>query len=60
MLQEFSSNIMMNNYSIIIVTETWLNNNINDAEFRFQNYTVFRMDRNSESIIHGKAGELVF
>jgi len=28
------------------LTETWLNNNINDCELGFDNYSLYRADRN--------------
>lgn len=33
-------------YDVIILTETWLNEDFSNSEFRFNNYSVFRCDRN--------------
>ncbi|XP_050520711.1 uncharacterized protein LOC126894076 [Daktulosphaira vitifoliae] len=33
-------------FDYFILTETWLNNNINDCELGFDNYSVYRSDRN--------------
>lgn len=40
-------NALLNvNYDIICLNETWLNNNIFDAELGFNNYNLYRDDRN--------------
>lgn len=38
-------NILINNYNIIVFTETWLNCNISNSEFIDERYTVYRRDR---------------
>lgn len=38
-------NVLSHNYDIIILTETWLHENISDSEFMDARYRVFRCDR---------------
>lgn len=35
------------NFDIIILVETWLNDSITDAELGFDNFNIFRVDRDS-------------
>lgn len=36
-------------YDVIVLVETWLNSSIRDAELGFNDFNVFRMDRNSDN-----------
>lgn len=44
-LQNFNCNTAHFNYSFIVLTETWLNNNFFSNELGLTNYNVFRCDR---------------
>ncbi|KAJ8708432.1 hypothetical protein PYW07_010557 [Mythimna separata] len=44
-LQQLLTNILMNTYEVIILTETWLTPEIYDSEFIDQRYSVYRCDR---------------
>jgi len=55
-LDIFNRNIALVDFDIIILTETWLHNEVNDIELGLMpKYTVFRCDRDSVmgSIIRG-------
>lgn len=54
-LKEINSEVNINHYDIIIVTETWLNDNINDGEVFNAQYNIYRRDRAS-SALSGKDG----
>lgn len=41
----FYSNVLKNNYDVIVLTETWLNSNIFTSELFDSRYTVHRKDR---------------
>lgn len=41
----FLTNILLTNYDIICLTETWLTADFYDAEYFFNNYVVYRRDR---------------
>uniref|UniRef100_A0A8D8ZDD8 Uncharacterized protein n=1 Tax=Cacopsylla melanoneura TaxID=428564 RepID=A0A8D8ZDD8_9HEMI len=44
-LNQFVCNIQVSDYDIIMLTETWLNGNYNDAELGLDNYSIYRSDR---------------
>lgn len=46
---EFYLNLLNNNYDLVCLTETWLNDSINSSEFFSHNYTVFRRDRETSA-----------
>lgn len=46
-LNEVYLEILNNDFDVIILTETWLNDSISDAEIFDSRYNVFRRDRNS-------------
>lgn len=46
--KDFHTEIMLNSYDIILLCETWLNNDFYDSEFFDNRYVVFRVDRNKE------------
>lgn len=48
----FSSNVLLNNYDLIILTETWLTPDFKDAEYFSADYDVYRRDR------HDAGGEV--
>ena len=52
---DFRQNLLCNNYDLVIVTETWLQNDIFDREFCDDRYDVFRKDRNL-AVCNKKAG----
>jgi hypothetical protein len=41
----FLNNVLLNNYDLIILTETWLTPDFRDAEYFCNNYDVYRRDR---------------
>lgn len=43
--QEVKLNILSNNFDIIILTETWLNDGVYDGEFMDSRYSIYRRDR---------------
>lgn len=43
--EEVLKNILINNYDLIVFTETWLNCNIMSSELLDKRYTVYRKDR---------------
>lgn len=45
-LDEFQRNMSASGYPIVCLTETWLNDDFNDAEISGGEYLVFRKDRN--------------
>lgn len=55
-LSEIYHNALKNNFNIIILTETWLNNKVFDAEILDERYRVFRRDRESLTFSEGKEG----
>ena len=52
---EFLNSIESSNYDVILVTETWLTDSINDGELFDNRYSVIRKDRNNE-IANKKGG----
>ncbi|VVC97217.1 unnamed protein product [Leptidea sinapis] len=54
--QEVHKNVLTNNFMIIILTETWLNNNIFDSEIFDTRYEIYRRDRQSNSFYSNKDG----
>lgn len=57
--QEFFVNVLNNNYSIIVLTETWLHNGIRDGELFGGNYSVYRKDRSVEETGRTRGGGLL-
>lgn len=47
--EDVLNNILINNYSVIVFTETWLNCNIMESEFVDDRYVVYRRDRSCSS-----------
>lgn len=47
-------NILQHNYDIIILTETWLNSNINSCEIVDHRYHIYRRDRDVSSALASK------
>lgn len=45
--KDFYENVACNSYDIIVITETWLKDNINDRELFDKRYVVHRRDRDS-------------
>lgn len=43
-------------FDIIVLVETWLNDSISDAELGFEDYCVYRQDRNSANSSHLRGG----
>lgn len=43
------SNFVLLSYDIFLLTETWLSDDINNAELNFSGYTIFRCDRSIHS-----------
>lgn len=39
---------MVNDYDLILISETWLNDSISTAEFSFSNRVIFRRDRDRD------------
>jgi len=48
--------ILFDSYDIIILTETWLTPNIDNAELGFVGYHIFRFDRNSHTSSSTRGG----
>lgn len=44
-VKDFHDNILANNFDIICITETWLNNSIHDRELCDERYLMFRNDK---------------
>lgn len=42
---DFLANVLLNNYDLIILTETWLTPDFKDAEYFYASYIVYRRDR---------------
>lgn len=42
---DFCNNVLSSNYHVIILTETWLTDEISNAEFMLTNYQIYRCDR---------------
>ncbi|XP_045459260.1 uncharacterized protein LOC123669713 [Melitaea cinxia] len=55
-MQDVYKNVLTCNYQIIVLTETWLNDNIFTAEILDHRYQVFRRDRQSNTFDKGKDG----
>lgn len=53
---ELFNNILLYDYDIILITETWLQNDILDSELCDGRYDVFRSDRDIPNNIAGKQG----
>ena len=41
---------------MLLITESWLNANINSAELGLTDYTIYRCDRSEQTSVHGKGG----
>ena len=53
----YISSILASHFKLVALTETWLNNSINDAElFDIANYNVFRKDRDFKMSNHVRGG----
>jgi len=50
------SNFVLLSYDIFLLTETWLSNDINNAELNFSGYTIFRCDRSIHSSNFSRGG----
>lgn len=46
--KDFRTELMANSFDVILLSETWLNNDFYDHEFFDNRYVVFRVDRNKE------------
>ena len=55
-LDEFKLSVAVTSYDVIILVETWLTPQINDAELGIPNYNIYRMDRDAESTEKNKGG----
>lgn len=45
-IDDFNSRLhLLDSYDIIVLSETWLDESINDSELQLQNYDIFRCDR---------------
>lgn len=53
---EFSRNLLLCSYDVIILTETWLTDGILDSELFNEHYTVWRRDRNSDLTGQSRGG----
>ena len=47
-------------YDVLILTETWLNINYTDHEFKLRNFTIFRLDRNANTSKAKRGGGVLF
>lgn len=54
-LREIHLASLVSQYDVIVATETWLNDNINDSELFNTSYKIYRRDRSSTSL-GGKEG----
>lgn len=54
--QELFGNVICNDYDVIVLTETWLNGSIHDAEVFDIRYTVHRRDRETSGFSRNKDG----
>lgn len=45
-----------NHFDYIVLTETWLDSDVNDAELGMIDYNVFRLDRNVFNSVHSRGG----
>lgn len=48
-LRTLTCNIPLTNFDIYLFSETWLNDSINSSELGFNNFNVFRLDRNKNN-----------
>lgn len=55
-LSSFYPAALSSEYQIIAITETWLSSNVNDSELFSDHYTVFRNDRDFQSVQLSKGG----
>jgi hypothetical protein len=53
---DFLSNIVISDYDVIVLCETWLTCSINDSELFDNRYFVYRRDRESSTFHSGKSG----
>lgn len=53
---QFKRNILLNNYDIVLLTETWLLDGIGDGELFNDAYTVWRRDRDYSSLGQARGG----
>ena len=59
-LKNFYLNCINGTYDIIIITETWLNSSVHDAEICPPDYNLYRLDRNpSNSVFKNGGGVLI-
>lgn len=57
---EFYLNILNEDYEIIVITESWLCDDINDSELFDDRYNVFRQDRRKANSRETRGGGLIF
>ena len=55
-LKDFLCNAQAEDYSVISLTETWLDSDINSEEFLDSSYTVYRSDRNVNNSSKSRGG----
>lgn len=59
-LELFRNNLITSSYDIAMITETWLNDDINTAEMGLYGYNVYRLDRDLKmSTKKGGGGVLI-
>ena len=56
-IDELRARVLMNEFHIVAVTETWSNEDIDDAELNIKGYTLYRRDRRSH--IYSKGGGVI-
>ena len=48
-MKDFSLNVNSSVYDVLIISESWLCQNISNEELNLNNYNIFRADRNSNT-----------
>lgn len=56
---DFKLRILENNYDVIAITESWLNENIFSSEIFDDRYTVSRKDRNRSMTCRSEGGDVI-
>ncbi len=55
-LEQFKQNLLCSTYDIAMITETWLNDSICDAELGLTGFTTYRMDRDFNQTVKKDGG----
>jgi hypothetical protein len=55
-LTELRQSIPIHDYSVFLLSETWLDGNVGDSEMGFNSHTIYRKDRSKQTSVKSRGG----